>query len=64
LLSTDLSLSVCQSPEERIEGGIVKWKLARNFFADIFVRMITTAQKLLNDNASGLEISFSHEEWH
>jgi len=62
LLSTDLSLSICQSPEERIEGGIVKWKLARNLFADIFVRMVTIAQKSLNEKASGLVISFSHED--
>jgi hypothetical protein len=53
---------VCQSPEERFESSFVKLKLASNFFADIFVSMLTVAPKPLNDKASGLVISFSHED--
>jgi hypothetical protein len=55
LLPTNLTFSVCQSPEERFEGGFVKWKLATNFFfSDIFASMLTIAPKPLNDKASGL----------
>jgi len=64
LLSTNLSFSVCPSPVERFEGGFVKWKLARIFFADIFVSMPTITPKPLNDKASGLVISFPHEDGH